>query len=184
MTVKNLAWIRTIPGYGNRLYEALKSIQNQASTVEQQLNANPMGQPQAPPNIQGLNVQGQNGHFSLAITDNSEMYRGIRYYAEHDTDPQFSNPMPIELGAPRNHSVFLGAGTRYWRAYSAYPNGQRSAAVYFGSAAQPKGVDGGGAIGPPAALQSQGSGTGPAGVGLSGPGPVQYRSTSGRPPVR
>jgi len=48
-------------------------------------------------------------------------------------------------------------------------------------------VDAGGGIGPPAALESQGSGTGSVREGLSGPGAAPFRQNPqnpGKPPVR
>src|SRR6185369_9493 len=43
---------------------------------------------------------------------------------------------------------------------------------------------GGGAIGGPDFLPSEGSGTGTPGQGISGPGPVPFRSDTGEPPIR
>ena len=49
MTIANLAFIRSIPEIGPKLYEALRSIQDQASAVESQVNGNPTGAPNPPP---------------------------------------------------------------------------------------------------------------------------------------
>jgi hypothetical protein len=189
MNVKNLDYIRGLksadfPDLGAKLYEALKSIGDQASNTQSQTNANPSGQPTAPPAINGLKVTGQNGHFNLAITDNNPIYRGIQYYAEHDTSPNFTNPQVIHLGDARNHNVFLGNQTLYWRAYSSYSSSPPSAPAYHGSGAAPTPVAGGGTIGGPAFQASQGSGTGSPGQGLAGPGIAPFRSKTGTPPVR
>ena len=74
--------------------------------------------------------------------------------------------------------------TRYFRAYSAYASSAAGPPVYFGGVGAPLPVAGGGPVGGPAFLPSQGSGTGAPGEGLSGPGPVPFRSTTGAPPVR
>ena len=189
MNLPNLDYFRSLkidgaPDFGARMYEFAKAIVSQSRTTEQQTNVNAQGQPQPPPQVNGLNVQGQNGHFSVAITDNNPIYRGIQYYVEHDTSPNFSNPTTVHIGDSRNANLFLGSGTRYWRAYSAYASSAPSAPVYHGSSVNPTAVDAGGSIGGPASIPSQGSGTGAVGVGLSGPGPVPFRSNTGAPPSR
>jgi hypothetical protein len=175
MKIPNLAYLRNIPDFGAKLYEALDAVQRQSSTVEKQVNGNATGQPESPPNIDALNVTGQNGHFNIAITDNGQVSRGIRYYVEHDSDPNFTNPHVIHMGDSRNHNAFLGNQSLYFRAFSAYGSSPPSHPAYHGSAAAPQPVQGGGSVGAPARLPSQGSGTGAAGVGLSGPGPVPKR---------
>lgn len=155
--------------------------------MEQQGNFNMTGSPIAPPKVDALNVKGQNGHYTFSINDNNtNLFRGVNYYIEHSTDPNFSNPQKIHVGDPRDHTVFLGSGKRYFRAYSAYAASPSSQPTYYGTQAQPTAVDAGGSIGGPAELPVQGSGTGPSGPdgGGSGPGPVPYRSVTGKPPIR
>lgn len=184
MAVRNLDFIRNIPQFGAKLYESLQDIISQGGNVQQQTNANGTGQPQPPPGIDGVNVTGQNGHFNIAIKDNNPLYRDVHYYVEHASNSQFTDPHVIHLGHTRNHSVFLGNVTRFFRAYSAYPSSKSSPPQYHGGAASPTPVNGGGAIGGPSFLPSEGSGTGAAGQGLSGPGPIPFRSATGAPPVR
>lgn len=181
MNLPNLNFLKNvkIPGYedfGTRLHETLTAIVNGTNNTEQQANLNPVGQPTAPPQINNLKVlsNGQ-GLFSVQITDNNKIYRGVRYYFEHDTDPQFGNPHPVALSDSRTHHIFLGNGTFHFRAYSAYISGTPSSPVYFGTSTNPTPVVGGGSIGAPAAIASQGSGTGAAGTGLSGPGKIAFR---------
>lgn len=189
MNLPNLDYFRALkldgaPDFGAKLYEAMRSIVTQSGNSEQQTNTNPQGQPAPPPIVNGLNVQGQNGHYSIAITDNNQIFRGVQYYVEHDTNKNFTNPKIIHLGDSRNHDVFLGSGPRYWRAYSAYASSGASSPVYHGSSVDPTPVDAGGNIGGPANLASQGSGTSAPGQGLTGPGPVPFRSPTGMPPSR
>ena len=181
MTISQLAFIRTIPIIGSRLYDSLKSIQDQVSNIETQTNTNSSAQPTAPPAINGVHVStGPGGEFQIAITDQNQISRGINYWAEHDSDPNFSNPHIIDMGQSRNHSVYLGSQALHWRAYSSYPSSPSSPAAYHGSAGQPLPVTGG-VPGPRA--QSQGAGTGAPRQGLHGPGPVPQRSaTSGFDP--
>lgn len=189
LVIKNIDYIRSLasdqfPDLGPKLAEALQSIAAAHNTVEQQVNANSSGQPQAPPTINSLSVTGKNGHFNVAITDTNPIYRDVHYWAEHADNPNFVNPIVIHMGMSRNHNEFLGNVTRYWRAYSSYGASPPSAPVYHGSAAQPRAVNGGGTVGGPAFQASQGSGTGTPGQGVSGPGPIPFRSATGAPPIR
>ena len=179
--IRNLDYIRA---QDPRLYEALSDIIRQQSTVTQQTNASPTAPPAAPPSINGLQVSASNGHFQVAITDTANIYRGVQYFVEHADNPQFTDPHIVSLGASRNANIFLGNVTRYWRAYSSYAASGPGSPAYHGSASQPLAVVGGGSIPGPSFLPSQGSGTGSAGVGLSGPGPIPFRSANGAPPVR
>lgn len=187
--VRNLAYLRSLsskefPELGAKLYEALTDIVGRQSNLEQQVNGNAQGQPAAPPAINALKVTAQNGHFSAAITDNGNVFRGIQYYIEHADNPQFTNPTVVHLGDSRNWDKFLGNTTRYFRAYSSYASSPPSAAAYHGGAAAPQAVAGGGSVGGPAFQASQGSGTGAPGQGLQGPGQAPFRSATGVPPVR
>ena len=184
INVKNLDYIRGLPEWGPKVAEALQSIADGHNTTEQQTNTNSEGQPIPPPAINGRTVTGQNGHFNVAITDNNSIYRGIRYYVEHADNPHFINAHKVALHDTRNTNLFLGNVTRYFRAYSAYSSSAPSAPAYHGSASQPIAVTGGGTVGGPSFTADRGSGTGTAGVGLSGPGPVPYRAAKGAPPTR
>lgn len=187
--IRNLDYLRSLaskdfPDLGAKLYEALTDLNQQHQNLVQQVNGNGSGQPAAPPQINGLSVTAQNGHFSIAIQDNNDIYRDVHYYVEHADNPAFTNPQVIHLGHTRNHTFFAGNVTRYFRAYSAYASSPAGKAVYHGSQVAPLPVSGGGAIGGPSYTDSQGSGTGAAGQGLSGPGPVPFRTSNGVPPKR
>ena len=189
INVRNLPYLRSLsskdfPDLGSKLFEALSDLQNGTTSVEQQTNANGSGSPAPPPAISNLDVKGQNGHFNIAITDNNPIFRGIRYWVEHADNPHFTGAHVIDMGGSRNHNVFLGNVTRYWRAYSSYDSSAPSAPVYHGSGSTPRPVLGGGAIGGPAFTTPQSSGTGMPGQALQGPGGVPFRSVNGAPPVR
>ncbi len=190
MSIRNLDFLRSLPlgvsiqHLGARLYEALSDVDAQHQTVAQQTNSNPTGHPFPPPAIDGLTVTGQNGQFHLQIQHGAEFYRGVSYHAEYADNPAFQNPRSIDLGASREHTVFLGNGTHYWRAFAAYGSSPAGPPAYHGGARSPQPVSGGGSIGGPAFLSPQGSGTGAPGEGISGPGPVAFRTSTGRPPIR
>lgn len=176
MTLPNLAFVRKLPVIGSRLYEIFSAIQNQSQITEQQTNANPSGQPAPPPAINSVHVStGPGGEFQIAIGDSGQVSRGVNYWVEHADNPQFGNPHVIDMGQSRNHSVYLGKQTLYWRAYSSYASSPASPAAYHGSQAQPVAVTGGS---PGVRAQSQGAGTGAPGQGLQGPGPVPQRTAS------
>jgi hypothetical protein len=182
--IRNLAWLRSLPQIGAKLFEIVQDLDMQHQNAARQVNASGDQNTPEPPGVGGLVVTGQEGHFNIAITDESPIYRGINYFVEHADNPQFTNPHVIDLGASRNHNVFLGNVTRYFRAYSAYPTTGPGKPVYFGSQAQPRAVQGGGSNGGPNFTASQGSGTGPIGAGLQGPGVAPFRSLNGAPPKR
>ncbi|MGH9343306.1 MAG: hypothetical protein ACRD19_06040 [Terriglobia bacterium] len=189
MKIRNLDYLRSLstkdlPGFGAKLYETLSDLLQAHQNLSQQVNGNASGNPAPPPSIANLKVTGQNGHHNLAISDPNPIYRGVRYYAEFDTSPQFTNPRIVPMGDSRNANVFLGNGTYYWRAYSAYMSSNPSPPAYHGGAANPQPVNAGGSVGGPLLQDSQGSGTGTPRQGLSGPGPIPFRSATGAPPVR
>lgn len=167
-----------------KLYETLTDIVSQVNNVAQQTNSNPADVVEAPPAISSLNVTGQNGFFHGAIADHNHIYRGINYFVEHADNPNFTDPQIVHLGPSRNFTLQLGNTTRYWRAYSSYGSSPPSSPAYHGNAAYPQPVSAGGPLGPPNFLPSQGSGTGAVGQGLSGQGPIPFRSPDGKPPIR
>lgn len=188
-TYKNSKYIRSLaseqfPDLGSKLNEALSDITNRTQTLAQHTNTATQGKVDPPPAINSVSVTGQNGHFNVAITDNGQIYRGIQYYVEHADNAAFTNPTVIHIGDARTHNEYLGNVTRYWRAYSAYATGPPSSPSYHGGRSAPLPVTGGGVTGGPAFQPSQGSGTGTPGQGLSGPGPVPFRSPDGAPPIR
>ncbi len=188
LVIKNLDYIRQAdqwtPDLGAKVAEALQGIITAHNNVEQQTNANSSGPPQPPGKINGVNVTAKDGHFSVAIDDQNQIYRGVRYFVEHADNAQFTNPTTVEMGTTRNANLFLGNVQRYFRAYSAYQPSAPSQPVYHGDSATPLMVSGGGIVGGPPDSVSQGSGTGPAGVGLQGPGREPFRSPNGAPPSR
>lgn len=191
LTLKDLDWLKSFapkesPEFGQKMSELVLQLTGGVNNIEQQGNFNVGGNPTAPNAPNAMNVTARNGYASVAITDQDpSLYRGVSYFVEHADNPQFTNSKTEELGATRNlHSLFIGNTTRYFRAYKAYSPTAPSQAVYHGSAGVPKAVSGGGIVGPPHEMQSQGSGTGAQGQGLQGPGTLPYRGTSTKPPIR
>lgn len=183
MQIPNLEYFRNAkaddPQFPRRLAETLKALQDGTNITEKQGNLNPAGQPDPPPDIQGLKVKAENGHFQFAIQDaNPNLRRGVSYFIEHSAFPDFRDSHTIKIGEARNHNEFFGNATRYFRAASAYGSSPPSRWAYHGSATSPTAVNGGGSVGAPPFLASHGSGTGAPGQGMSGPGPVPERTAA------
>jgi hypothetical protein len=143
------------PEIGQALDDLLRHVQ----TTMDQTNASPDGQAQPPTAPAALKVTAAHGIFDASITDNSPVTRGVNYFLEYSQSPQFNSPTVVDLGQSRNHRVMLGNQNLYWRAYSAYPTGPKSAHVYHGGVATPSPVAGGGSLSGPSIQPSQGSGT-------------------------
>lgn len=164
---------------GAFLKEAFSTTESLITNLAVQGGLNPSVPVQPPPNIQSLDVSAQNGHFQVAIQDQSTgVSRQNQYFIEHADNPSFVNAHMVPLGQSRNANLFLGNVTRYFRAYSALPASGPSQHVYHGSAQAPVAVSGGGSVGGPAFLASQGSGTSAPGQTGYGPGPVPVRTNS------
>ena len=176
MQLPNLQFIRSIPVWGPRLYEAFSAVQQQTTRIETQGNLNATGDPPVPPPPDALNVtNGPSGEYQIAITHNGEFNRGTSFHVQWDTSRHFTNPHNIDLGASRNDSsLYLPGQVAFFRASAASPSGANSAWAYHGSASNPTPVLGGirGARAP-----GMGSGTGAPGDQAGGPGPVQSRNS-------
>lgn len=162
------------------LGEALRAIASGVENVGRQTNAPTQLQAaEKPGNIASVSVTAKDGIFHAQITDNSPVKRGLEYHLEYSTDPGFRAPIVIHNGASRDFRGKLGNQKLYWRAYSQYPTSDPSQVVYYGGAASPLPVTGGGSESGPPVPQSKGSGTAPS-TGLQGGagwGTTQARNT-------
>jgi hypothetical protein len=188
LITKNLNYLRgmsspDMPDLGSKLYEVFQGILQQNQNVQMQTNSNGDGTPAAPPQVNGVQVVGSNGHLSIAVNDTNDVYSGVQYFAEHADNPNFTNPQIVPMGASRNISISVGNQDRYVRVYSSYGSSPPSSPVYNGGSI-PVAVNGGGTDSGPTFLPSQGSGTGLPGQGLSGNGITPFRSLNGKPPTR
>ena len=184
LKIRNLDYIRAAkpddPQLGNRLYEALQDFNTAISNHILQTNGNPIGEPQAPPPLDAINVTPTTTGHHISLTHTADIYRGIEYHAFYADNPHFTNAFPVYMGPAREADIATGSKRLYFGAFPQYPTGKPGPVIYHGGN-QPVGVQGG--TDSPLGL-SQGSGTGTAGVAHSGHGPVQFRSATGIPPVR
>lgn len=173
LNVPQLAQIKARDPY---LYESLKQVVGAVNSIGRATGVDPSGSIDAPDPIGGVSVTAADGIFDAAITDNSQVRRGVFYFLESDTDPAFTQPHVYFLGSSRNLRVSLGNQTLYWRGYSQYMGSAPSSPVTFGS--PPTAVAGGGAAGP-APQPSSGSGTATGQQGGSGFGVSQTLTVNG-----
>jgi hypothetical protein len=162
LNIPQLAQVKARDPY---VYESLQQIVSAINALGRATGVDPSGSIAQPDRIGGISVVAANGIFDIAITDNSAVHRGIYYFAESDTSPNFTAPRVWFMGSSRNLRVALGNLTLYWRGYSQYIGSTPSAPVTFGS--PPTAVVGGGSAGPTLQLSS-GSGTATGQQGGSG----------------
>jgi hypothetical protein len=119
------------------------------------------------------------------LNDQGPLYRGVKYWVEHADNPNFTNAVHTQASGTelRNHTEFIGNQTRYVQAYKSYASSGPTRPIVHGGLT-PTAVNAGGSVAGPLYLASQGTGTGVAGQTSSGPGPVAFRSTTGKPPTR
>jgi len=167
--IPNLAYVR---GSDQKLYSALKSIEEAINNHSDQGNLDPTSAEQgAPPPISKFTATAADGYHDLQIVDESPAYRGLNYFAYYSKTPDMANKHKIDLGASQNHRVFLGPGKFYWAAQSAYPTSPASATVYHGGDT-PQSVGTGAYVGPEMSTEQ----------GSQAFGPMYRQSTT--PPVR
>jgi hypothetical protein len=101
--------------------------------------------------------QGGGEHMHISIAHSGMLQRGIQYFSEIDTNPNFSSPMVVHHGAsrtsgpiplptftgnpavsPTNPHVYIPIPhTYYVRSYAQYPSSQPSAPTVAGGASSP-----------------------------------------------
>lgn len=177
-----------IKQFNAKLAEALDSIQSQINSMAQQTTASAQGSTDAPPQISQVTVSAANGIFSIAITDNNPVFRGINYFVHYSESVSFANPHVLDLGSSRNWRGMLGSLTLYFRATSSYPTSESSPFTYCGTASAPTPVSGGGVLAGPTLGSSKGAGSDSGdglttGTGSGGFGKATFRGgASGQAP--
>ena len=186
--IRNLTEIRSAkewtPDLGAKMYEAIQDLNSAVSNHVQQTNGNATGEPQSPPSPMGIKVSARDGYMHVALNDQGPLFRGVQYWVAHADNPNFTNAVHTQASGTelRNHTEFIGNQTRYVQAYKSYPWSSPTSPVIHGGAT-PIAVQGGGSVAGPLYLPSEGTGTGTPGQ-IAGPGPVAFRSSTGKPPSR
>lgn len=154
----NLELIRS--SLGPQVADEIEKVQTALNTMAAQTNSNPVGTVQPPPKVSAVNVSpiSGSGYHDVAIQDNNPVNRGVNYFVEYSTVPNFAGTTTktIPLGPSRNGRIPVGSGPVYFRAYSSYLTSSPSDPVYHGNA-----VDAGGTFVSTSGLPGVGSGTEP-----------------------
>ena len=187
---KEMNYLNSIPVFGQYIYNALQKLVNGVNQLGVATQTDPVGnKTPAPPAIQKLAVKTDgNGNVHAVITDHNAINKGLHYFVEYDTNPNFTQPHVEHLGVSRTMKPTPlpakddGGNPQkfYFRAYSQYLGGDAGPKIHYGGST-PTGVSPGGSASM-TLLPSTGSGTTQstgqeAGQGY---GRVQFRaSTSG-----
>lgn len=186
---KEIDRIRQHPELGKYLATALERIEKACNVLGTNTGVDPTGAKlPAPSPIQQFSVKSDgNGTIHGVISDNNEIQRGIHYFVEHSTDPDFTRPTVVHLGASRTmvpltlpHMDDDGNVINYYfRAFSQYPGSDPGEKIHFGGDT-PTAVNAGGAV-QMSLFPSTGSGTAQNSgeEGGSGFGKVLFRPATG-----
>ena len=136
LNIPQLAQVKARDPY---VYESLQQIVNAINALGRATGVDPSGSIAQPDPIGGISVLAANGIFDIAITDNSAVHRGIYYFAESDTSPNFTAPRVWFMGSSRNLRVALlrdisRCWRRRWRSSARSAMRSRSARLVAGSA--------------------------------------------------
>lgn len=151
---------------GPRLGSLFKRIILSVNQTARNAGVSPTGQLAAPPPPDSVNVVAAGGFAHVQITHNAQVNKGINYFTEVDTNPNFTQPHVIDHGASRSSHPFPlpafdsngNAQSWHFRSYAQYPGSLPSAATTFGGSNGATPVSVGGTVNL-TMLPSTGSGT-------------------------
>jgi hypothetical protein len=138
---KEISRLRKVDDHGQWLQSALQRIEDAVNNLGKNTAAAPKGILPPPPVIQQLSVKTNgNGLVHAVINDTNPIQKGINYFVEYDTTPNFTQPHVVHMGASRSmNPVQLPTldddGNQqqfYFRAYSQYQGGKPSGPIHFG----------------------------------------------------
>ena len=128
----------------NRIIEAVNSLATN-------LGASSVGKSAPPTPVDAIQVQGtQSGNVLTApseilhwvMTHNQPVQKGVRYFSEIDTDPNFNQPHVIDHGTSRSGFLHLptqdnegNTQTYYLRSYPQHPGSDPASPTVFGGLA-------------------------------------------------
>ena len=185
---KEITFLRNIPEIGRYLGEAFRKLVDGTNLLGQNSAVDAVGTMPEPPTVQQLQVKTNGaGLVHAVINDQNTIQRNLHYFVEYDTNPAFTQPHVVHLGASRSmNPITLPAMDDngnpqqfYFRAYSQYPGSTPGQPVHFGGET-PTPVNPGGTQ-QMTLIPSTGSGTAQASgqQGGSGFGKVLFRPAPG-----
>jgi len=142
---QELAWTETLYP---RLGQLLRRIIGAVNLTAQNASVSSVGKITPPPPIDSINVQGalSNGVLTCpseilhwTMTHNQTVQKGIRYFTEIDTSPNFTQPHVIDHGTSRTGFLSLptkdqnsNTQTYYMRSYAQYQGSDPTKPTVFG----------------------------------------------------
>lgn len=155
---------KQIPVVGQFVANGLQRIQDAINQLGTNLGAPAYGKMENPPPINGVKVKAQDGSVHVTIDDQNAIQRGINYFVEHSTRPDFVGAHVEHLNAARGTILTLPGMTdngddqpHYIRAYSQYRASEPGEKVNFGGTVPTPVLPGGNVM--MTLLPSTGSGT-------------------------
>jgi len=126
--------------FGGRVATAFQRVVDGINNLGDNLAADPTQTKDPPPPIQAVTVKASNGDVHAVITDNSQVQRGVHYFLEYSSEPNFLQPHVVHMGTSRSAAPFRlpamddngNPQSFYFRAYSQYPGSHPGRPIYFG----------------------------------------------------
>lgn len=116
--------------------DSLDHLASQIQAVVTQGNFSKKGIPTPPSSPTAINVTAVNGLRTVNIVHPNPV-SGIRWHLQYATDPNFTNPILVDLGESLTHEIYRPTGMIYIRAAAKFIASDRSQWIYFGNAASP-----------------------------------------------
>lgn len=133
------------------LGKILRKVISAINTTAQNASVSSIGLFPTPPKVDSIQVQGNfdsttntvttpSEHLHWVLTHNQQVHKGIRYFSEIDTDPNFTQPHVIDHGTSRSGFLHLptfdNSSTQiqayYLRSYAQYHGSDPSEATVLG----------------------------------------------------
>ena len=143
---RELSYVAQKDAYAGTLFQRIISSVNGGFAS---LGGSAVGKLSPPPPIDNINVQGSqlNNIFTCpseilhhTLTHNQALQKGVRYFSEIDTSPEFLSPHVIDHGTSRSSFLSLPANdsnnvqqTYYLRSYAQYPGSDPCKPTVFGN---------------------------------------------------
>jgi hypothetical protein len=143
---RELSYVAQKDAYAGTLFQRIISAVNGGFAS---LGGSAVGKLSPPPPIDNINVQGtQAGSIFTCpseilhhtLTHNQALQKGVRYFSEIDTSPEFLSPHVIDHGTSRSSFLTLPTNdsssvkqTYYLRSYAQYPGSDPCKPTVFGN---------------------------------------------------